>query len=338
MRPVNNGKMRLLYLKRFFEEYTDEENDASMSEILDYLDRCGIEAERKSILSDIDALEQFGMDIQRGDNNKSYYLDSREFDIAEIKLIADWIASSKFLSEKKSAELIEKMGKLTSIYKRRELEREVKVSGRVKTMNKNALYIVNEIQTALEENGYIDFKYYQYNMKKEREYKHDGKIYHVFPISVLYDNSNYYMLAYEIEELKTFRVDKMAEVHINKDSGDDMPEAALFQSIDVASLSKSTFGMFLGKRTTVKLIFKREMMDVVIDKFGEDVKVDIVDDEHFRVTEKIAVSPQFYGWIFGLGDNVMIEYPLKVAKEMKDLLKERHKAYREEHSWNIYYA
>ncbi len=334
MRPINNGKLRLLRLKQFFEENTDYRHQATMSDILKYLDKYGIEAERKSILSDIDALEQFGMDVKRGEGNKTYYLDERYFEMAELKLIADWIASSKFLSENKSKELIEKIGNQTSKYMRRELERRISVTGRVKSMNSSVLYYVNDIQSAIASGGYIDFKYYQYNMKKEREFKHSGKVYHVRPRHILYDNNTYYMLADEGDELKTFRVDRMAGVKETDKTEDDWFN--LSKRVDIESFMKSTFGMFHGEETVVKMIFHRDMMDTVIDKFGKDVKVDIVDDDHFRVTEKVAVSPQFFGWIFGLGTNAMIEYPLKVAKQMKDLLKERHKAYREEHSWNIY--
>lgn len=335
MRPVNTGKIRLLRIKQYFEENTDYRHQATMSDILKYLDKYGIEAERKSVLSDIDALEQFGMDMKRGEGNKTYYLGERYFEMAELKLIADWIASSKFLSENKSKELIGKIGKQTSIYNRRELERRVSVSGRVKSMNSSVLYYVNDIQYAIACRSYIDFKYYQYNMKKEREFKHGGKVYHVRPRHLLYDNNTYYMLADEGPEMKTFRVDRMTNVKIVEDSEEDSFRAG--KPIDLERFMKSTFGMFHGDETVVKIIFHRDMMDTVIDKFGKDVKVEIVDDDHFRVTEKVAVSPQFFGWIFGLGTNAMIEYPLRVAKQMKDLLKERHKAYREEHSARIYY-
>jgi len=334
MRPVNNGKKRLLYIKQFFEECTNENRDATMGDILRYLQQHGIDAERKSVLSDIDALEEYGMDIQRGCTNKSYYLNERDFDIAELKLIVDWIASSKFLSEKKSAELIEKIGKLTDIYQRRELKRRVVVSGRVKSMNSTVLYSVDTIQSAIANRGYIDFKYYQYNMKKEREFKHNGKTYHVHPRHLLYDNNTYYLLADEGDELKTFRVDRMASVKQTEETEDDWFNFG--SPLDIDGFLTSTFGMYHGETTEVTMLFKKDMMDTVIDKFGKDVKVETTYSDRFRIKAKVAVSPQFFGWIFGLGDNVMIEYPLKVAKQMKDLLKERHKAYREEHSWNIY--
>ena len=329
-------RTRILHVKDFLEEYTDEERAAGMWEILKYLEKKDIPAERKSIRDDIHALIDYGMDIDL-ENGKQWRLLSRKFELAEIKLIIDCIASSKFLSEEKSKQLIEKIESLVSVDQRRSLNRQMVVSGRVKSMNDTVLYTIDSIHEAIESGMYIEFKYFTYNMDKEREYKHNGKVYHVYPRNLLYDNNCYYLLADEGEELKTFRVDRMTNVSIVEETGDDL---WLFGSgqINTAEYIKSTFGMYHGKETEVKMLFQKDMMDVVIDKFGEDVKVEKVDDGRFRVIAKVAVSPQFFGWIFGLGENVMIEYPLTVAKQMKDMLKERHKAYREAHSGAIYLA
>ena len=330
-------RTRILHVKDYLEKYTDAERSASMYEILKYLDNQGIPAERKSVRDDIVALREYGLDIEL-ENGKQWKLLSRDFDLVEIKLIIDCIASSKFLSEKKSKELIGKIETLISSHQRWLLNRGVFVPDRSKSMNEGTLYALDTIYEALEMHGNscIDFKYYQYNMDKIREYKHEGKTYHVYPRRLVYDNNTYYLLANEGKELKTFRVDRMTSVKLTEIAEDD--EFDFSSSIDTASLVKSTFGMFYGDLTEVKLLFHKSMMDTVIDRFGEDVDVEKVDDNHFRVKTKVAISPQFYGWIFGLGENVMIEYPLAVAKQMKDMLKERHKAYREEHSWNLYSA
>lgn len=377
VRHLADNRRRLLFVKKFFEEYTDENHGATMYDIQHYLKRCGIEAERKSITEDIYALQDYGMDIFWEEKEKQRRLRERDFELSELKMIIDCVASSKMLSEARSKELIEKLGKLTSVYERRTLERRVMVSGRAKTTNRMTMVNVDTINTAINCHEDIEFQYYQYNMKKEREYKHDGKVYHVNPKYLIYENNIYYMLADEKGELKTFRVDRMDNV-VNTEpkpipdqsfdifsmTDEEFANASLediFSSldlietkktlqhrpyhrrvnvnkeIDTTSFMKSTFGMFHGKKEQVQMLFTKEMMDVVIDKFGEDVGVEIVDDDHFRIKVDVAVSPQFYGWIFGLGQNVMIEFPLRVAKEMKDMLKERHKAYREEHSARIYY-
>lgn len=342
-------RTRILHVKDFLEAQTDEEYSTSMADIINYLNSKEIPAERKSVIDDIHALIDYGMDIEL-ENGKLWKLLSRDFELSEIKLIVDCIASSKFLSEEKSKQLIEKVESLVSTHQRKSLNRQLTVSGRVKSMNETVLYTIDKIHEAIENDMCLDFKYFQYNMEKKREYKHDGKTYHVAPKNLLYDNNNYYLLADEgiklsmddednfwddKEELKTFRIDRMTNVEITEEA---RGEFFFARGIDTASYTKSTFGMYHGEQTDVTMLFSKGMMDTVIDKFGKDVKTEIVDDEHFRVKTKVAVSPQFYGWIFGLGQNVMIEYPLAVAKEMKDILKERHKAYREAHSGAIYMA
>lgn len=329
-----DNRRRMLFVKRFFEEYTDEDHAATMYDIKKYLLRCGIEAERKSITEDIYALMDSGMDIFWEEKEKQRRLRSRKFKISEIKMIIDSVASSKTLSEEQSTQLIEKIGELVSVYQRRTLQRRVIVSGRVKNSNDNTLEYLDTINEAIAYRCNIAFQYFQYNMKKEREYKHEGKIYRVHPRCLIYENNIYYLLADDGKEIKTFRVDRMDNVTIDEETNGLIGSG---KNIDLDSFSRSTFGMFHGEKEKVRMLFTKEMMDVVIDKFGKDIDVEIVDDEHFRIRVEIAVSPQFYGWVFGLGENVMIEYPLKVAKQMKDMLKERHKAYREEHSRNIYY-
>lgn len=253
-------------------------------------------------------------------------------------MIADCVASSKMLSEESSKELIEKLGKLVSFYQRREIKRRVIVSGRAKSTNNSILYNVSKISEAISSRKNIEFRYFQYNMNKEREYKHDGKVYRVHPKFLLYENNTYYLLAYEDGyEFKTFRVDRMDSVKSidSAEFGYDPHPDRSFR-LDIKAFSKSTFGMVHGEIKEVTMLFKKEMVDTVIDKFGEDVSIKPVDETHFRIKVPVAVSSQFFAWVFGLGDNVMIEQPLSVVKQMMDMLKERHKAYREGHSKAIY--
>lgn len=333
-------RMRILHVKDFFEEYTDDVRFAEMSEIIKYLDEQGIPAERKSVRDDILALKEYGMDIEL-DYGRSWHLKTRQFKYEEIRLIANCIAESKILSEKKSKELIGKLGSLLSKNQRRGLDERVIIDGREKCKNDIALNTLEKVRGAINAERFLDFKYSQYNMEKKQEYTNDGKIYHVFPEYLLFDGNFYYLVADEGKETKIFRVDKMFDVEV-KDYFFFADKSS--SEIDIAQLTKSLFGMPYGKETEINgkitevtLLYKKEAMDAVIDQFGEDIKIEIVDNEHFRIKENVIVGPQFYAWIFGFGENAMIEYPLRVAKEMKDMLKERHKAYREGHSARIYY-
>ena len=342
----DNKRTRILRVKEFFEEYTDADHLASMRQIIEYLEKnYEIEAERKSIICDIDALNGFSnMDIQLV-NGKRRHITKREFSFAEILLLSKCVAATKNITIGQRKTLIEKLKKQISLYQRENIPSYFELWGYTddndKTTNDQELNNMTIINRAIMDELHIDFKYFQYNMKKEREYKHNGKIYHVFPELLIYENNMLYLLAYEGKELKTFRVDRMDIVTIN-DPNENEPEDKKteydYDYIYISDFSKSTFGMQQGNKEKVTMLFTKDMIDNVMDKFGEKTKIEIVDDDHFRIEVDVAVSPQFFGWVFGLGTNVMIEYPLKVAKQMMDMLKERHMAYRTGHSWNIYRA
>ena len=307
----------LLYLKQFFEEKTDEDHPATMKQIREYLKANGVEAERKSVYTDLDALSDFGMDVRKDEYGKSYQWYDREFELPEVKLIIDSVASSKFLSEKKSDALIKKLGKLVSEHQRKELRRQVRVMGRAKSMNNSVLINTDAIHAAIAANTTVKFKYFHYNLKLERNYSRKGEVFEVSPWALLYDNDNYYLLAFIEGNFRTYRVDRMANVEQGTKEREGKEE---FENMDMPSYSKSTFGMYNGKQEKVTMVFQNRMLDTVIDQFGKDVWLSKVDDQHFKVTVPVAVSPQFFAWVFGLGNYVTITEPESVVKQMKDML------------------
>lgn len=319
-----NQKLKLLYLKQFFEEKTDEDHPATMPEILAYLHARGVEAERKSIYTDLDALSDFGMDVRKDERGKSYQWFDREFELPEVKLIIDSVASSKFLSEKKSDALIKKLGTLCSEHQRKELRRQVRVMGRAKSMNNSVLINVDQLHAAIAANTTVRFKYFHYNQKMERVYSRKGEVYEVSPWALLYDNDNYYLYAFVDDDFRIYRVDRMASVEQGKNRRQGKEQ---FEKKDMAAYSKSTFGMFNGQEERVEMVFHNRMMDVVIDKFGKEVWLEKVDDWHFKISVPVAVSPQFFAWVFGLGNYVTITGPEHVKQQMKEMLEEVHKRY-----------
>lgn len=322
-----NQKLKLLYLKQFFEEKTDEDHPATMPEILAYLHARGVEAERKSIYTDLDALSDFGMDVRKDERGKSYQWFDREFELPEVKLIIDSVASSKFLSEKKSDALIKKLGTLCSEHQRKELRRQVRVMGRAKSMNNSVLINVDQLHAGIAANTTVRFKYFHYNLKMERVYSRKGEVYEVSPWALLYDNDNYYLYAFVDGDFRNYRVDRMASVEqgTNERQGKEA-----FEKKDMPAFSKSTFGMFNGQEERVEMVFHNRMMDVVIDKFGKEVWLEKVDEWHFKISVPVAVSPQFFAWVFGLGNYVTITGPEHVKQQMKDMLEDVHKKYCEE--------
>lgn len=300
-------------------ERTDENHSMTMNEIIEALDSYGIPAERKSLYNDIENLELFGLDIIKEQKDRGYYyaIGSRDFELAELKLLVDAVQSSKFITEKKSNELIRKISGFTSKYEASMLKRQVYMNGRAKTINENIYYNVDLIHDAINTNQRIKFQYFQWNVDKKMELKHDGAYYEVSPWALTWDDENYYLVAYDEAEdkIKHFRVDKMLHIEsiAQKRNG-----RAKYTDLDIAAYSKKMFGMYDGKDERIKLLCENHMANVIIDRFGKDVTIIKVDDEHFTVGVEVAFSRQFIGWVFALGEAVKIVGPESAVERMKE--------------------
>ncbi len=314
-----NGKLKLLYLQKILLERTDEKHGMTMPEIVKALEGYGICAERKSLYGDIETLMNYGMDIIGEQDGKrySYRVASREFELPELKLLVDAVQSSKFITERKSNELIRKLENLSSRYEATKLQRQVYVSGRIKTMNESIYYNVDEIQNAIAGNEKIRFQYFQWNVKKEMELRRGGKFYCISPWGVSWDNENYYMIGYDsdAEMMKYYRIDKMVKLSA---AGEKREGQKAFQEMDLAALSQKTFSMFAGEEQYVKLEIVNEMAGIVIDRFGRDISLIPKDEGHFTVNVKVAVSRQFLAWVISLGDGVRILGPEEVRRQMRE--------------------
>ncbi|MBQ9870878.1 MAG: WYL domain-containing protein [Eubacterium sp.] len=316
-----NQKLKMLYLAKIMQEQTDENHPLTMPEIITKLEHYDIEATRKTIYDDFELLSDYGIEIikeQKG--SKTYYFcGSREFEAAEVKMIVDAIASSKFITAKKSKELIGKMEHMLSDYDARVLDRTVYVSGRVKNMNTSAFYTVDVIQSAIANDRRITFQYFSWNAKGEKELRHGGKIYDISPWALVWDNENYYLVGYdaEVSDIKHFRVDKML-----KTAETDRPREGRkrFQQEDKEFYTRKHFRMFRGKEERVTLLCKNEIANVVVDHFGTDILLQKVDDEHFRTKVTVVISDQFLGWVVALGGDVVIESPESARDRMRLLL------------------
>jgi predicted DNA-binding transcriptional regulator YafY len=319
----NNQKLKLIYLMKILMENTDEHHPLTRQELIEELDKYGISAERKSIYDDIEALRLYGVDIIGTKSGKSYYyyVGNREFEIAELKLLVDVVQASRFITAKKSKELISKIEKLSNQFDAKKLQRQVVVSGRIKTMNESIYYNVDKIHTAIMEHRKISFQYYKWNVYKERELRHGGERYLISPWALTWDNENYYMLGYDHKagKIKHYRVDKMLEIEL---SNEEREGRKLFQQLDMAVYTKKRFGMYDGEEQMISLLCKNSFADVMIDRFGCDVMMRKKDEEYFVLNTHVVVSRQFFGWIISLGDNVKIIGPEKVVQQMQTEIKE----------------
>ena len=313
-----NQKFKLYRLAQIMLEKTDEEHYITMPEIMDSLAEYNITADRKSIYTDLRDLSVLGIEVEGEPigNRYHYHVVSRTFELPELKLLVDAIQSSKFITEKKSNTLIKKLEKMVSEYEAQKLQRQVYVSGRIKTMNESIYYTVDAIHNAISENRKIKFQYYQWNVKKEMELRHNGAWYHISPWGLSWDDENYYLVGYDsdAEKIKHYRVDKMLHIRF---SSENREGKEFFNKLDMADYAKKSFGMFGGKEQTVKLLVKNNLVGVIIDRFGKNVILFPTDDEHFTVNVNVHVSRQFLGWVFSLGDGIKIVGPDEVVDEMK---------------------
>lgn len=320
-----NQKEKLPRLAQYLYEQSDEQHPVTMEMLLTHLRGLGIAAERKSIYSDLETLIACGCDIERrGGKNGGYYVASRSFELAELKLLVDAVQSSRFITYRKSAELISKVEQLASVHQARALQRQVYVAGRVKTMNESIYYNVDSIHTAISTNRSICFKYYRWAvspaLQLEKQYGHDGAQYEVSPWALLWADENYYMIAFDehLRDMRHYRVDKMENIFIKEFPRDG---AAAFQQLDMAAYARRVFGMFHGKEETVTLRCAVYLAGVLHDRFGEDLELrPDAEPGWIRLTVKIAVSPQFYGWLCGLGADIAIAAPASAAQAFQEYL------------------
>ena len=323
-----NQKFKLYRLAQIMLEKTDDEHYITMPEILSSLEAYGVTADRKSIYNDLRDLEVLGIEVEGEPvgGRYHYHVLNRPFELPELKLLVDAIQSSKFITERKTNALIKKLEQLVSQYEAVKLQRQVYVSGRIKTMNESIYYTVDAIHNAISENKKIRFQYYQWNVKKEMELRHGGAFYHISPWGLSWDDENYYLVGYDSESdtLKHYRVDKMLHIQMSDEKREGQEH---FERLNMADYAKKSFGMFGGKEQKVKLLVKNELAGVMIDRFGKDIMMIPKEEKYFTVNVDVHISNQFLGWVFSLGDGVKIISPDEVVEQMKQEVERLQKQY-----------
>lgn len=323
-----NQKLKCLYLRQFLLENTDEAHPVTVSQMIDYLARHDIAAERKSIYDDIDGLRSYGLDIEyRKAQDGGYFIANREFQLPELKLLVDAVQSSKFLSLRKSNELIAKLEKLASRHEAQALRRQVYVTHRIKNMNESIYYNVDALHSAIAAGSRITFRYFDWDMKGKKKYRHEGKRYRISPWALLWDDENYYLVGYDAEhaERRHYRVDKMESI---TQTGEERLGKELFAGFDPAAYSRKVFGMYGGEPQKVTLRFESSMSNIVFDRFGRELILTPDREGGFTVTVEVVPSPQFFAWLTGLGAPVKILSPQPIVQQFCDYLQSVLDAYR----------
>ena len=317
MAKSDNQKLKIFYILDYLQKNSHEDHPVRASELISMLDRQhNILCERKTIYSDIAALQDYGIDIVSvPGKNGGYYIASRNFEMPELKLLIDAVLSSRYLTEKKSRELIEKLCDQCSIHDAKLLRRDVMVSGRVKSMNETIYYSIDTIQEAIAENKQITFRYFDWGVDGKRHYRE--KEYIASPYGLCQDNENCYLLAHSQRHGVThYRIDRMCDIQISSESRIPCPELT---GKALTEHANRLFQMYYGDQITVKMRFHKELCNVVMDRFGRDTMLIPDGPDHFNFTVSVAVSPMFLSWIIGFGCKAKILYPQSVIDQYKQM-------------------
>ena len=316
-----NQKRRILFIADYLYRKTDENHYVTTAELIKMLNGAGIEAERKSIYSDIDELKLFGMDINISKGrNGGFALLSRQFQVSELKLLIDAVQSSRFITKKKSLEIIKKLSDLASVHEKDNLNREVYILNRIKNDNESIYYSTDDIHKAIQTDRMISFKYFNFGADKKKIYHNNGNQIKVSPFGLQYDSEKYYLIAFDsyASKIKHYRVDKMEKVEIIDEPRDGK---GYFRKFDLAEYTNSTVTMFSGEVAEVTLKLPEKFAGAVIDKFGKKCRFSPTDDGEYTVTVKVTMTPTLYSWVFTFGGEIKITAPEKAVNEYKEQLK-----------------
>lgn len=316
MAKSENQKLKLLYIRDFLRQNTDEAHPASVQRLIDYLASKGIHAERKSIYDDVRTLNEYGTEVlYRRGRDGGYYVSQRDFELPELKLLVDAVLSSRFLSPKRSAALIKKIAALSGEHGSELLRRDVVLAGRLKTTEEEGFANVDAIHEAIQKNSRIAFRYFDWGTDLKKKYR--AGEYVASPYALLWDDENYYLIAHtEKHGLTHYRVDKMEAIRLTGEARVFTEETKKF---DPAAYSREVFGMYRGERKRIKLRFENALAGVVIDRFGRDIMLIPDGKDHFTLTVDVSVSPNFLGWIAGFGGRASVVFPQSVVDEYRAL-------------------
>ena len=315
-----NQKTKLLHLYQILLHQTDEDHPITVAQMIEQLARYDIKAERKSIYDDLEALRLFGLDIQcRRGKTPGWFVGERDFELPEVKLLMDAVQSSRFITQKKSDALIRKLESLASVHQAGQLQRQVYVSGRIKVMNESIYYNVDKLHTAIAGQKAITFRYFDYDIHRQKVFRQEGGRYIVSPYGLIWNSENYYLVAFDHahQEMRHYRVDKMTEIVV---TGLPREGRKQYPDFQLAQYGQKHFGMYSGREITVTLRGRREKAGLVWDRFGQDVILVPDGEEHFTVTIPVVMSPQFFGWLMGLDGSLTLVAPAEAVRAYRDKL------------------
>ena len=311
---------RTLLVLQYIWEHSDEDHQVTAKDIIAFLEENGISATSRTVKADVDQLIAFGIDIEINHSTQNrFYMYERNFELAEIKLLIDAVQSARFITDNKSKRLIKKLSAFASEHQQNELKRQLYVDKRIKTENDSGYYSVDSLHTAIQGKKKVSFKYMEFAPDKTKKEKHDGQVYVFSPYAMVWNDDCYYAIGYSEapnhNKVVKFRVDRMKALTVLDKSAVRKPK-----DFDVEDYFSQIFSMYDGPECDVDILCENDMMKHVIDQFGEKVKTNIVDNNHFLASVRVSLSPTFYAWVFSFAGKMIIKNPKEAIDGFKKMI------------------
>lgn len=311
---------RALLVLQYIWEHSDEEHQVTSKDILSYLEENGINTIPRRVKADVELLRDFGFDIEIVHSTQNrYYMYERNFELAEVKLLIDAVQSAKFITNKKSKKLIEKLSVFASEHQQGELKRQLYIDKRVKTNNEGGYYFVDSIHTAIQQKKKITFKYLEFTPDKTKREKHNGQLYVLSPYALVWNDDCYYVIGYSEEanhnKIVKFRIDRMKNLTVTDNTAIRKPK-----DFNIEDYFKRIFSMYDGEECEVELLCDNELMKYIVDRFGENVQTKRINNKHFSVMVNVSLSPTFYGWVFSFGGKMKLNSPKSAINGFENML------------------
>ena len=316
-----DGRVRILRILELLKEQSYLEHPLTIAEITEELkERWGLEAYRITVQKDIAALIDAGYEIQvKRSTQNQYYYDGRLFQLAELKLLVDAVESSKFITEKKSREIAGKLVTLAGPNEAGRLKRNISITDRVKAGNEQIYYITDKLNEAINRNRKVSFYYFAYTADKKKELKNNGEPYIFSPYTLTWNSDYYYAVGWsdKHDRIVSFRIDRIYST----------PEVLAERAVpkpknySIGNFTQKAFQMFDGEHVRIQLLCENSTMNTLTDHFGNNVKTEIVDEYHFRMTAEISLGPTFFAWVFEFGGKIKIMGPQSAKDAYAELLR-----------------
>lgn len=318
MAQDNYRKIKLLKLLELLRLDTDEQHPMTTNQICSRLDEMGILCDRRTLSKDIALLNELGYEIMSAPvgHEKGYYIDDRSFSIPELKILMDAVQASSFITEKKTAELLEKIAVLGGSHRAEILKGNIVNFKTAKHRNEQIFYNVDAIEQSIDQQKKVLFRYFDLNEHGQKIYRREGHRYVVEPIALVFNEDNYYMLCYSSRHQKTstYRVDRMEAVQVLDEA---ITDTAIALKDEIGPYTEQVFKMYAGEAVDIVIEFNDNLIGVVFDKFGENTKM-IRSGEHKCVaTVKVQISPVFWGWLFQFAGEMKLLSPDHLIDEYK---------------------